>query len=124
MRNVNGDDKWILKLPPNAPVRELIAPPNVEPALAKKLLCLEACKQLHQIGALDEHLQPVSVRALDEHIQPVSVTALDEHLQPVSQGTETNHHGGMLFTLKHKYNLEFLRRITGKFSIYLCLLKV
>ena len=100
MRNVNGDDKWILKLPPNAPVRELIAPPNVEPALAKKLLCLEACKQLHQIGALDEHLQPVS------------------------QGTETNHHGGMLFTLKHKYNLEFLRRITGKFSIYLCLLKV
>lgn len=52
MRNVNGDDKWILKLPPNAPVHELIAPPNVEPALAKKLLCLEACKQLHQIGAL------------------------------------------------------------------------
>ena len=112
MRNVNGDDKWILKLPPNAPVHEFIAPPNVEPALAKKLLCLEACKQLHQIGALDEHLQPVSVGAFDEH------------LQPVSQGTETNHHGGMLFTLKHKYNLEFLRRITGKFSIYLCLLKV
>jgi endoribonuclease Dicer len=55
-----------LKLPPNAPFQEVISSPNEKLACARQLVCLEACKRLHEVGALDEHLQPVTEELLEE----------------------------------------------------------
>ncbi|CAI0401304.1 unnamed protein product [Linum tenue] len=49
-----------IKLPPSAIFHTLAGPVCRNQQLAKQLACLEACKKLHQMGALDEHLQPVS----------------------------------------------------------------
>lgn len=48
-----------LKLPPNAAFQTLVGPTCRNQQLAKQLVCLEACKKLHQMGALDDHLLPL-----------------------------------------------------------------
>ncbi|KAI5069811.1 hypothetical protein GOP47_0016112 [Adiantum capillus-veneris] len=48
-----------LILPPNGPFRELIGPPRRSRTLAKQSVCLEACKRLHALGQLTDHLIPV-----------------------------------------------------------------
>ncbi|KAA3477366.1 Endoribonuclease Dicera [Gossypium australe] len=50
--------KCKLTLPVNAAVQTIVGPPSRNYHLAKQLVCLEACKQLHQMGALDDHLIP------------------------------------------------------------------
>lgn len=50
--------KCKLTLPVNAAVQTIVGPPSRNSHLAKQLVCLEACKQLHQMGALDDHLTP------------------------------------------------------------------
>jgi endoribonuclease Dicer len=47
-----------MKLPPNAAFQTLAGPTCRNQQLAKQLVCLEACKKLHQMGALDDHLLP------------------------------------------------------------------
>ncbi|KAJ6957432.1 endoribonuclease Dicer [Populus alba x Populus x berolinensis] len=47
-----------MKLPPNAAFQTLVGPTCRSQQLAKQLVCLEACKKLHQMGALDDHLLP------------------------------------------------------------------
>ncbi|GMI97873.1 dicer-like 3, DICER-LIKE 3 [Hibiscus trionum] len=47
-----------LTLPVNAAFRTIVGPPSRNCHLAKQLVCLEACKQLHQMGALNDHLIP------------------------------------------------------------------
>ncbi|OAY54204.1 endoribonuclease Dicer homolog 3 isoform X4 [Manihot esculenta] len=47
-----------LKLPASAAFQTLVGPVCRSQQLAKQLVCLEACKKLHQMGALDDHLQP------------------------------------------------------------------
>nr|AXY97501.1 Dicer-like 3 [Populus tomentosa] len=47
-----------MKLPPNAAFQTLVGPTCRNQQLAKQLVCLEACKKLHQMGALDDHLLP------------------------------------------------------------------
>lgn len=47
-----------LTLPPNAAFQTIIGPGNKNSHLSKQLVCLEACKKLHQMGALDDHLLP------------------------------------------------------------------
>ncbi|KAH9304310.1 hypothetical protein KI387_008714, partial [Taxus chinensis] len=62
-RKVEGENnlyECILKLPPNAPLQEVISPPSGKLLHAKQLACVEACKRLHNDGALDEYLQPVT----------------------------------------------------------------
>ncbi|GMJ15749.1 dicer-like 3, DICER-LIKE 3 [Hibiscus trionum] len=47
-----------LRLPANAAFQTIVGPLSRSSHLAKCLVCLEACKQLHQMGALDDHLVP------------------------------------------------------------------
>ncbi|GAB4854001.1 helicase [Ancistrocladus abbreviatus] len=47
-----------LTLPPNAAFQTIIGPLSRNCHLSKQLVCLEACKKLHQMGALDDHLLP------------------------------------------------------------------
>ena len=62
-----------LILPANAAFLELVGPVCQSQYLAKKLVCLNACKKLHEIGALDDHLLPVMeeyMEANSENSQP------------------------------------------------------
>jgi hypothetical protein len=47
-----------MTLPPNAAFQTIDGPSSRNSHLAKQLVCLEACKKLHQMGALDAHLLP------------------------------------------------------------------
>ena len=56
---MEGGFKCKLSLPPIAPVQDIVGPLSRNTNLAKQLACLEACKELHKRGALDNHLQPL-----------------------------------------------------------------
>ncbi|KAJ0091009.1 hypothetical protein Patl1_13738 [Pistacia atlantica] len=45
-------------LPSNAPFQTISGPPSRNKNLSKQFVCLEACKKLHQMGALNDHLLP------------------------------------------------------------------
>ncbi|KAI4354367.1 hypothetical protein L6164_003236 [Bauhinia variegata] len=47
-----------LTLPPSAAFQTITGPPSKSSHLAKQLVCLEACKKLHQMGSLNDHLLP------------------------------------------------------------------
>uniref|UniRef100_A0A5B7CE62 Uncharacterized protein n=1 Tax=Davidia involucrata TaxID=16924 RepID=A0A5B7CE62_DAVIN len=47
-----------LTLPPNAAFQTIVGPLNKNSHLSKQLVCLDACKKLHQMGALTDHLLP------------------------------------------------------------------
>ncbi|KAK2391994.1 dicer [Trifolium repens] len=47
-----------LTLPPNAAFHTIVGPSGKDVRLAKSLVCLEACKKLHQMGNLNDHLVP------------------------------------------------------------------
>ncbi|KAB1225575.1 hypothetical protein CJ030_MR1G020790 [Morella rubra] len=55
---LGGSYECTMTLPPNAAFQTIIGPLSGNSHLAKQLVCLEACKKLHQIGALDDHLLP------------------------------------------------------------------
>lgn len=58
-----------ITLPPNAAFQTIVGPMSRNTHLSKQLVCLEACKQLHQMGALDDHLLPLVEESLEnEHI--------------------------------------------------------
>ncbi|XP_027354883.1 endoribonuclease Dicer homolog 3a [Abrus precatorius] len=58
-----------LILPPNAAFQTIIGPSEKDMRSAKHLVCFEACKKLHQMGALNEHLVPFSEDPLEaDHI--------------------------------------------------------
>ncbi|MCD7468515.1 hypothetical protein HAX54_006835 [Datura stramonium] len=48
----------ILTLPPNATFQTIVGPECRSAQLSRQLVCLDACKKLHQIGALNDHLLP------------------------------------------------------------------
>ncbi|PIA59016.1 hypothetical protein AQUCO_00400102v1 [Aquilegia coerulea] len=48
-----------LTLPPSAPVQWIVSPKVLNMHLAKQLVCLDACRKLHESGALDDHLLPI-----------------------------------------------------------------
>ncbi|GLT85624.1 hypothetical protein SLE2022_038100 [Rubroshorea leprosula] len=57
-----------LTLPANAAFQTIVGPAITNSHLAKQLVCLEACKKLHQLGALDNHLLPlVEMPSKDDH---------------------------------------------------------
>lgn len=47
-------------MPPNAAFQMLVGPACKKSSLSKQLVCLEACKKLHQMGALNDHLLPAT----------------------------------------------------------------
>uniref|UniRef100_A0A0E0FXC3 Uncharacterized protein n=1 Tax=Oryza nivara TaxID=4536 RepID=A0A0E0FXC3_ORYNI len=52
------DDGYVctLALPPSAVLQILVGPKARNMHKAKQLVCLDACKKLHELGALDDHL--------------------------------------------------------------------
>ncbi|KAL5559568.1 hypothetical protein UlMin_035779 [Ulmus minor] len=56
--DVGGSYECTITLPPNAAFPTLVGPICRSSNLSKQLACLEACKKLHQIGALNDHLLP------------------------------------------------------------------
>lgn len=50
--------KCKITFPPNATFQTMVGPVAKSKQLAKQLACLEACKKLHQEGALNDHLLP------------------------------------------------------------------
>ncbi|KAG6677776.1 endoribonuclease Dicer homolog 3a isoform X1 [Carya illinoinensis] len=55
---LGGSYECKMILPPNAAFQTIVGPVSRNSHLAKQLVCLEACKKLHQMGALDDHLLP------------------------------------------------------------------
>ncbi|XP_058760418.1 endoribonuclease Dicer homolog 3a-like [Vicia villosa] len=55
---VEGGYQCKLILPPNAAFQTIVGSSGKDMRLAKSLVCLEACKKLHQMGALNDHLVP------------------------------------------------------------------
>ena len=47
-----------LHLPMSCPLPEVVVQRDVDPKFLKQIACLEACKQLHEIGALTDNLVP------------------------------------------------------------------
>nr|XP_011458182.1 PREDICTED: endoribonuclease Dicer homolog 3-like [Fragaria vesca subsp. vesca] len=48
-----------ITLPPNAAFQTIVGPMSRNSHSSKQLVCLEACRKLHQMGALDDHLLPL-----------------------------------------------------------------
>lgn len=68
-RTVEGEENLhvcILRLPPNAPFQEVIGSPSIKQIHAKQLACLEACKRLHEVGAVDDYLIPITETVPEE----------------------------------------------------------
>nr|AJA90780.1 Dicer-like 3 [Pinus canariensis] len=68
-RSVEGEENLhvcTLRLPPNAPFQEVLGPPSNRQIHAKQLACLEACKRLHEVGAVDDYLIPITEAVPEE----------------------------------------------------------
>ncbi|OVA04235.1 Ribonuclease III domain [Macleaya cordata] len=63
-----GSYECILTLPPNAAFQRIVGPITRNSHLSKQMVCLEACKKLHQLGALDDHLLPCIEEPLENDI--------------------------------------------------------
>ncbi|KAI9112330.1 hypothetical protein K1719_016853 [Acacia pycnantha] len=63
-----GNYQCKLSLPPSAPFQTLIGPASSNSQSSKQLVCLEACKKLHQMDALNDHLLPFSEEPLDSNL--------------------------------------------------------
>ncbi|MQL98516.1 hypothetical protein Taro_031222 [Colocasia esculenta] len=70
----DGSYGCTLTLPPNAAFPMLVGPVTRSSNLAKQLVCLDACKKLHNIGALNDHLLPFTE-------QPKEADPVPENMQ-------------------------------------------
>lgn len=66
-----------LTLPTNAAFQTMVGPECRNIQLSRQLVCLDACKKLHQIGALNGHLLPLNEKPSksDLHVQDKHVGA-------------------------------------------------
>ena len=65
----DGSYQCTLTLPPNAAFPRIVGPLCSTCNLAKQLVSLEACKKLHQLGELNDHLVvPLIEEAMDNDI--------------------------------------------------------
>ncbi|XP_020690291.1 endoribonuclease Dicer homolog 3a isoform X2 [Dendrobium catenatum] len=64
----SGAYECTITLPANAAFRSLAGPFCKNSHLAKQQACLEACKRLHQLGVLDDHLNPIIVEPLESEV--------------------------------------------------------
>ena len=66
---VEGGYQCKLTLPSNSALQTIIGPSGKDIRLARHLVCFEACKKLHQMGALNEHLVPfIEILSEDDHV--------------------------------------------------------
>ncbi|XP_008793257.2 endoribonuclease Dicer homolog 3a-like [Phoenix dactylifera] len=60
-----GSYQCTLTLPPNAAFQTLVGPVHRNSHMAKQLVCMDACKKLHQLGVLNDHLLPFAEECLE-----------------------------------------------------------
>ncbi|KAG2593731.1 hypothetical protein PVAP13_5NG012593 [Panicum virgatum] len=60
-------------LPSSAMFQLLVGPKARSMQKAKQLVCLDACKRLHQLGALDDHLSPLAEETPLENLSKASI---------------------------------------------------
>ncbi|KAL0006265.1 hypothetical protein SO802_013826 [Lithocarpus litseifolius] len=65
---IEGSYECKMTLPPNAAFQCIVGPSSRNSHLAKQLVCLEACKKLHQMGALDDHLLPSIIELPEKNL--------------------------------------------------------
>ncbi|GAV80701.1 Helicase_C domain-containing protein/Ribonuclease_3 domain-containing protein/PAZ domain-containing protein/dsRNA_bind domain-containing protein/ResIII domain-containing protein [Cephalotus follicularis] len=56
--NSGGSVECNITFPPNSALQTIVGHASKNSHLAKQLACLDACKKLHEMGALDDHLLP------------------------------------------------------------------
>ncbi|URE47590.1 Ribonuclease III domain [Musa troglodytarum] len=78
-----------ITLPPNAAIQTIVGPANQNSHVAKKLACLEACKRLHQSGALNDHLLP----CVQEHLNDVKAEKTGESAKGAGTTKRKELHG-------------------------------
>uniref|UniRef100_A0A804L163 Dicer-like 3 n=1 Tax=Musa acuminata subsp. malaccensis TaxID=214687 RepID=A0A804L163_MUSAM len=78
-----------ITLPPNAAIQTIVGPANQNSHVAKKLACLEACKRLHQSGALNDHLLP----CVQEHLDDVKAEKTGESAKGAGTTKRKELHG-------------------------------
>lgn len=61
----DGSYQCTLTLPPNAAFQRIVGPLCSTSNLAKQLVSLDACKKLHQLGELNDHLLPLTGEPID-----------------------------------------------------------
>ncbi|KAJ1295101.1 hypothetical protein BS78_01G198000 [Paspalum vaginatum] len=61
----DGSYQCTLIMPSNAAFRSIVGPPSSTCNLAKQLVSLEACKKLHQLGELNDHLVPITLEPMN-----------------------------------------------------------
>ncbi|XP_010541703.1 PREDICTED: endoribonuclease Dicer homolog 3 isoform X2 [Tarenaya hassleriana] len=57
---------YTVTFPASAAVQKIVGPRSTNEQLAMQLACIEACKKLHQLGALDDHLLPCTTLSKDK----------------------------------------------------------
>lgn len=68
----NGSYKCKLVLPPSSAFQTLEGPTERSCHKAKQSACLEACKKLHQMGALDDYLCPCEPQSEKDFMRPAT----------------------------------------------------
>ncbi|KAK1262916.1 hypothetical protein QJS04_geneDACA009520 [Acorus gramineus] len=100
-----GYFEWTLSLPPNAAFQTMVGPPDSNSHIAKQLVCLNACKKLHEMGALDDRLRPIveercEIIANTQHKESSSSSGAGTTKRKELHGTVTAH--ALSGTLAHK----------------------
>lgn len=75
----DGCHECTLTLPLAAVIQTVVGPVNQKAHVAKKLACLEACKKLHQLGALNDHLLP----CVEDNLDGMSTDIIEESAEGV-----------------------------------------
>ncbi|KAG0020611.1 Dicer-like protein 1 [Podila clonocystis] len=69
-----------LKLPALAPIKEVLSDGATSKDTARRSAAFKACKQLHELGALDDHFEPFVEKAdLEEQVEELDLPKADQN---------------------------------------------
>ncbi|KAG0091190.1 Dicer-like protein 1, partial [Podila epicladia] len=69
-----------LTLPPLAPIQDIQSDGATNKDVARRSAAFKACKQLHELGALDDHFQPFVEKAdIEEQVEELDILKADQN---------------------------------------------
>lgn len=69
-----------LTLPPLAPIQEVLSDGATSKDMARRSAAFKACKQLHELGALDDHFEPFVEKAdIEEQVEELEIPKADQN---------------------------------------------
>ncbi|KAG0332354.1 Dicer-like protein 1 [Podila horticola] len=69
-----------LTLPPLAPIQEVLSDGATSKDMARRSAAFKACKQLHELGALDDHFEPFVEKAdIEEQVEELDLPKADQN---------------------------------------------